>query len=72
MHIMALLRLCVHYAKKGIEMVVATKEEMWNVLSGYTKDIKKFASEGDFDSALILCDDLKRAVKYFKRNGVEK
>ena len=41
---------------------ILTKEEEENV-SGYTRDIKNLLRKGDFSSALILVEDLKKYIE---------
>ena len=48
-----------------------TNEQEENV-SGFTRDIKNFLRQKDFDSALILVNDLKKYIKEMKRNNGKK
>lgn len=41
---------------------ILSKEEEENI-HGFTEDMKEFLRKGDFDSAIILIDDLKKYVK---------
>ena len=45
-----------------------TPEQEENV-GGFTGDIKTFLRQKDFDSALILVDNLKKYIKEMKRSG---
>ena len=42
-------------------------EEQEENVSGYTRDIKDFLRKNDFDSALILINDLKKYVTKLKK-----
>lgn len=44
--------------------MLSEKEE--ENICGFTGDMKNFLREGDFDSAIILIDDLKKYVKKIK------
>ena len=45
---------------------ILTKKEEENI-HGFTGDMKHFLREGDFESALILVNDLKRYIVKIKK-----
>ena len=45
---------------------ILNKKEEENI-HGFTGDMKEFLRKGDFDSAIILIDDLKKYVKEIRR-----
>lgn len=42
--------------------------KLWQDIADFTRDIKIFAVEkNDFDSAILLCDDLKKFLLFAKQ-----
>ena len=50
--------------------ILSEKEE--ENIHGFTGDMKHFLREGDFESALILVNDLKKYILKIKKNKEEK
>ena len=50
--------------------MLSEKEE--ENIHGFTGDMKEFLRNGDFKSAIILVDDLKKYILEIKKKGGEK
>ncbi len=44
--------------------------KLWKQIKEYTFEIKKFADEGDFDSAIILSKDLTKFLEEANRQKI--
>jgi len=42
--------------------------DIWYQISGFTLDIKNFAKKGDYNSAIILSEDLTKLLKSKKKS----